>query len=67
MSALTGNIPATIKEGTLLLSPLALSKIMMSDTGIKWLTVGLNAKPLTQSAIVANLRLLAIANSLPKK
>ena len=67
--AMRGDLPqiaAATSTGAVALTPALLAKVLMSPAGIDWMTIGLKAAPSSPERKIAQGKILAIANALPK-
>ena len=67
--AATGNLPllaSATSTGAVALTPALLAKVLMSPAGIEWMTIGAKAAAGSPERKIAQGKILAIANALPK-
>ena len=67
--AMRGDLPqlaAATSTGAIALTPALLAKVLMSPAGIDWITIGLKSAAGSPERKIAQGKILAIANALPK-
>jgi hypothetical protein len=67
--AARGDLPqlaAATATGAVALTPALLAKVLMNPAGIEWMTIGLKAAPKSPERVIAQGKILAIANAMPK-